>query len=225
MQRVTRLLITIGVIFGSLASLQAEELPIGIAIVFDTSGSMSAMVKAADGKMEPKYQIGKRALEGVVKRLEEFEKSSGRKLVVGLYIFNGQDGTAAVPIGKFDPVKLRKWLADFSTPSGATPLGNTVAYAARYLVRGAMSARHILVVTDGENTVGPAPDVVISSLQKNAATDNKAIEYHFIAFDVSASTFAPVKKLGATLVSASNEAQLQDKLTFILEEKILLEQE
>ena len=51
------------------------------------------------------------------------------------------------------------------------------------------------------------------------------VYFHFVAFDVDARVFAGVKKNGATLVSASDEKQLNDKLSFVLEEKILLEKE
>ena len=47
----------------------------------------------------------------------------------------------------------------------------------------------------------------------------------FVAFDVDVRAFAGVKKLGATLLSAAHESQLNDKPGFILEEKILLEKE
>ena len=224
MQRVT-LLIIFGVLFGGFAPLRAEESSIGIAIIFDTSGSMNGMVKAAEGKMEPKYQIGKRALEKVIHQLNDYQKSSGKKLIVGLYVFKGKGGDAAVPMSDFNPEKLLDWMGKFSTPTGATPLGNTMASAVGDLLYAKVDARHVLVVTDGENTVGPSPEVSIKDLYYVIEKTGKPVEYHFIAFDVSASVFAPVKKLGATLVSASNETQLQDKLTFILEEKILLEQE
>jgi len=48
---------------------------------------------------------------------------------------------------------------------------------------------------------------------------------HFIAFDVDAKVFASVKKQGATVVSASDEKQLNSQLEFILQKKILLEDE
>ena len=48
---------------------------------------------------------------------------------------------------------------------------------------------------------------------------------HFVAFDVDAKVFEGVKKLGATVVEASNENQLNTQLEFILEKKILLEDE
>ena len=48
---------------------------------------------------------------------------------------------------------------------------------------------------------------------------------HFVAFDTNAKVFDPVKKLGATVVSASDEKQLNTQLEFILQRKILLEEE
>jgi hypothetical protein len=51
------------------------------------------------------------------------------------------------------------------------------------------------------------------------------VSVHFVAFDVDAKVFEGVKKLGATVVGASNESQLNAQLGFILEKKILLEDE
>ncbi len=48
---------------------------------------------------------------------------------------------------------------------------------------------------------------------------------HFVAFDVDAKLFNPVKKLGATVVSATDEKQLNTQLEYILQRKILLEEE
>ena len=45
------------------------------------------------------------------------------------------------------------------------------------------------------------------------------------AFDVDAKVFDPVKKLGATVVGAADETQLNNQLQFILQKKILLEEE
>ena len=48
---------------------------------------------------------------------------------------------------------------------------------------------------------------------------------HFVAFDVDAKVFDPVKKLGATVVGAADEKQLNTQLEYILQRKILLEEE
>ena len=47
----------------------------------------------------------------------------------------------------------------------------------------------------------------------------------FVAFDVDAKVFDSVKKLGATVVGASDEKQLDTQLEYILQRKILLEEE
>jgi hypothetical protein len=62
-------------------------------------------------------------------------------------------------------------------------------------------------------------------LQDQGAKAGSPLQFHFVAFDVNAAVFAGVKKQGATLVSAGDEKQLNEKLTFVLEEKILLEKE
>jgi len=46
-----------------------------------------------------------------------------------------------------------------------------------------------------------------------------------VAFDVDAKVFAAVKKQGATVVGAADEKQLDAQLQFILQKKILLEEE
>jgi len=48
---------------------------------------------------------------------------------------------------------------------------------------------------------------------------------YFVAFDVAAQVFDPVKNLGATVVSASNELQLKTQIDALLGKKILLEAE
>jgi len=88
-----------------------------------------------------------------------------------------------------------------------------------------LSRKHVLIITDGMNTVGPNPSSVLPNLQQEAARRQTALAVHFVAFDVDAKVFDGVKKLGATVVGASNESQLNTQLEFILEKKILLEEE
>ena len=83
----------------------------------------------------------------------------------------------------------------------------------------------MLVITDGVNNGGPTPAEVIPSLNHRAERQQTALSIHFVAFDVDASEFTPVKKLGATVVGAANETQLNNQLDFILQNQILLEKE
>src|SRR6476469_8431096 len=91
--------------------------------------------------------------------------------------------------------------------------------------RSSLSHKHVVVLTDGINTAGPKPETVLPGLMAQAKRKNADVSIHFLAFDVDAKVFAPVKKLGATLVGASNEEQLNAQLGFIFEKKILLEDE
>jgi hypothetical protein len=225
MHSIVRLVVMLGaLVAGSIISRAADD-DVAIAIVYDTSGSMAQPVKGAAGNNAPKYEIANRALEAIVARLEKFSKSSGKKIQVGLFTFSGNTGKAVVPIGPFEPKKLRDWIEGFKKPTGGTPLGNASGVAARALLEAKAGSRHVLVVTDGENTLGDAPEKVIARVSDEATKAGHALYFHFVAFDVNAAVFAGVKKQGATLVSAADEKQLNDKLTFVLEEKILLEKE
>ncbi len=66
---------------------------------------------------------------------------------------------------------------------------------------------------------------MISALKKKAEKAQTGLSFHFVAFDVNAKVFDPVKRLGATVVGAADEKQLNSQLDFILQQKILLEDE
>jgi hypothetical protein len=89
MHSIVRLVLVLGALFAGNFVLHAADDDVAIAIVYDTSGSMLQPVKDASGRNAPKYQIGNRALEAIVARLEKFSKSSGKKLKVGLFTFAG----------------------------------------------------------------------------------------------------------------------------------------
>ena len=202
---------------------------VALAIVYDTSGSMNESVPDAAGGKAPKYLIANRALTAVTKQIESFATNSAsgapRKIEAGLFIFHGEGVREAVKFGPFDPQALRNFARDFSTPSGNTPLGNALATASRAVFNSPLSRKHVLLITDGMNTAGPTPDAVLPRLKRQADQKQTSLNVHFVAFDVDATVFAPVKKLGATVVGAANEKQLNSQLEFILQRKILLEEE
>lgn len=214
--------------FGTPLTTARAETPsgIGLGILYDTSGSMREPVKDASGKSAPKYEIANRAFGAVVDRLEAFHKANPeRRLQVGLFVFGDETGRAVVPFGDFDPERLRSWIRDFSKPTGSTPLGAAIRVAARPLLAANLKHPHLLVVTDGENTVGPLPQNVIPALRDEAAKRGSPLGIHIIAFDVNAKVFDPLKKLDVTVASAANEKQLDVQISAILEQKILLEDE
>jgi hypothetical protein len=208
-----------------LVSARAEE-SIGLAIVYDTSGSMGLTVPDSVGKRTPKYVIANRAFLSIVGRLETFHKQHPAMVLrTSLTVFDKMNARTVVPFGDFQPEQFRAWLGGFAKPEGSTPLGEALRVAGQPLLKSGLSRRHILVVTDGESNGPLAPTSAIVGLRQALTPPDGSLGFHFIAFDVAASTFAPLKKLGATVLSASNEQQLGTQLAVILEKQILLEDE
>lgn len=224
MQLLARLLLALGTLLVCARVARAND-DIAIAIVYDTSGSMTGLVNDTSGKPKTKWLIGNRALENIVAQLEKFAATSSKKLKVGLFTFSLQGGKEAIPLGPFDAEKIRAWIGDYKKPDGGTPLGNAVAAAAEALLAQKAGSRHVLVITDGENTIGPPPEQRLAEINAKAMKSGELVAFHFVAFDVSASVFSAIKKQGATLLSAADEKQLNERLTFVLEDKILLEKE
>lgn len=205
-----------------------EEDGVAFAIVYDTSGSMAETVRDAQGKQTPKFRIANRALAAIANRIQAFAADTNagpRKIHAGLFVFSESGGRTALPFGPFDGAALTNWAKNFSTPGGGTPLGNALTPACRAVLNSGLTRKHVLVITDGMNTVGPQPTVTLPPLLKEADRKQTLLGVHFVAFDVDAKVFDGVKKLGATVLGAADETQLNTQLEFILETKILLEAE
>lgn len=202
---------------------------VALAIIYDSSGSMRDPVQDEQGKPAAKYIIANRALISIAHQIQTFATNTAsggpRKIQTGLFIFNKGEAREIVKFGPFDPAALESFAKTFSAPSGGTPLGNALTAASRPVLDSPLNHKHILVITDGINTAGPSPSEVLPRLKQQAAQKETTLSVHFVAFDVDAKVFDPVKKQGATVVSAANEAQLNTQLEYILQRKILLEEE
>ena len=211
------------------ATSAADGSGIALAIVYDTSGSMSESVRASAGGSSPKYIIANRALIAVARQIQTFSTNSAagapRKIETALFTFRGDQAQEIIKLGPFDESALEDWAKKFSQPAGGTPLGRALEAASKTVLKSPLPRKHVLIITDGMNTLGPSPDGVLPNLQHQADAAHSTLSVHFIAFDVAARTFNGVKKLGATVVSASDEKQLNTQLDFILQRKILLEDE
>ena len=207
----------------------AEQEGVALAIIYDTSGSMHDTVRDSTGRAAPKYVIANRALVAVAKQIEAFANSTSgpapRKVEAGLFVFSGDSAREAVKFGPFGAAALERFARDFTTPSGNTPLGNALSVATRKVMSSPLSHKHVLIITDGMNTAGPTPAAVMPKLKQQAEEKQTTVAVHFVAFDVDAKVFDGVKKLGATVVGASDEKQLDSQLEYILQRKILLEEE
>ena len=209
--------------------LGAGEEGIALAIIYDTSGSMKDPVKDEQGNAAPKFRIANRALIAIANRIQAFATNSAtgtpRKIQAELLTFQNGQPHVAMPLAPFNAEALAAWANRFASPDGGTPLGNSLNTAAHALLQSGLNHKHVLIITDGMNTYGPEPASVLAKLQQEAIQKQTSVSVHFVAFDVDDKVFSGVKKLGATVVAASNESQLNAQLGFILEKKILLEDE
>jgi len=207
----------------------ADEDGVAVAIVYDTSGSMNEPVKDEAGKATSKYLVADRALVAIANRIQAFATNgatgSPRNIRAGLFVFHEGGPAVALPFGRFNAAALTTWAKGFSAPTGGTPLGDTLNMAGQAALKSGLTRKHVLVITDGVNTIGSEPAAILARLQQEAGQKQTGVSVHFVAFDVDAKVFNGVKKLGATVVGASNESQLNTQLEFILEKKILLEDE
>lgn len=212
---------------GSLRAAEPAE-GVALAIVYDTSGSMRDAVKDAKGVSTPKYLIANRALVGVTDRIDAFMSAGAgepRVCQAALFAFRNGGPREAIKLAPFEPAAFRDFAKTFSSPDGSTPLGNTLATAVRTVLASPLPRKHVLVITDGMNTAGPEPAEVLPGLQSQAQAGHTPFSVHLVAFDVDARIFAPLKRLGVTVVPAADERQLTSQLDFILQKKILLEDE
>jgi uncharacterized protein YegL len=195
---------------------------LAMVIVYDGSGSMADKVKGANRQLTPKHVIGNNALIAVADKLQEFTETKKTNILAGLVTFRGGKVQTAIPIEVFKADRFKTWAKESKAPNGGTPLGDAIREASKLLKSTNLPIKkHILVITDGENNIGSSPEAVLAEFKQN----NDSISVYFVAFDVAAKVFAPVKNLGATVVSASDEIGLRVQLDSIVGKKILLEAE
>jgi hypothetical protein len=199
---------------------------IAAAILIDTSGSMELRVKDTDGVQRPKIDIARRAALDIVHQFDNYARDhSGQDVLLGIYEFSDRRQMPlcrpVVKLGRPDPDASREAISRM-TAAGETPIGNAMIVAKRELDEAGLSKRHILVITDGENTMGYSPGDVTQVITSMAENDRASI--YFVAFDVAASKFKSVRDSGGLVLAASNETDLKGTLDYLLTGKILAEQ-
>jgi uncharacterized protein YegL len=151
---------------------------------------------------------------------------SAQRIYLGIYEFSDRSGTMrpvrqVVPLGPPNPVAAQTAISKM-VAGGDTPIGDAMIVAKRDVDATGLSKRHILVITDGQNTKGYSPADVTQVISSQSDKDRASI--YFIAFDVAAKTFNSVRDSGALVLAASNEHDLNDTLQYLLTGKILVEQ-
>lgn len=203
---------------------------LAVAIVYDTSGSMSDNVTSGNGGEQAKYIIANKALKKAIDKLSDYAErpmydGSKRNVKAELVIFEGESPAVAIPMGPFNKNSFYKWLKDYRGPNSNTPLGPAMAIALNDLIQSGMASRHLLVISDGLNNRGPNPEQIIPGVKTAEEVFESPIPTYFVAFDVDAGLFNGLKNQGVSVFGADDEQQLNTQLDYIVEKKILLEKE
>ena len=196
------------------------------AILIDTSGSMKENVRDADGAMQPKIYIAQRSALNLVNQFDNYAREhSDKPIFLGIYEFSDRGTSSScrtvVTLGPPDAAAARAAIMRIHA-EGDTPIGDAMIQAKRDVDATGLSKRHILVITDGENTKGYSPADVTRVISSQSEKDRASI--YFVAFDVAAAKFNSVRDSGGLVLAASNETDLKGSLDYLLTGKILAEQ-
>ena len=199
---------------------------IAAVILVDTSGSMGEPVRDADGNKRPKIKIAQQAALNLVNQFDAYARDHpDQKISLGIYEFSQRSSLPParpiVNLGPPDPAAARAAVSRMFA-SGDTPIGDAMIIAMKNLDATGFSKKHILVITDGDNTIGYSPDDVTRIIAGKSDTARASV--YFVAFDIAASRFNSVKDAGGLVLAASNETDLKGTLDYVLSGKILAEQ-
>jgi Mg-chelatase subunit ChlD len=192
----------------------------GVVILIDTSGSMAQTVRDRDGRKRPKHEIARDALRRIVDFTGTWSAAHrDRPLQLGVFRFSSS-ASPVLPMGAFNQSTAASAIAAIPGPGGGTAIGEALKDAFRALYASGCVRKHVVCITDGENTSGAQPDWVARGL---FAQTHGEVELHFVAFDMSASHFAFLKNVNGHAVEAADGEQLAAKLSEIYEKRILAE--
>lgn len=195
------------------------------AILIDVSGSMDDRVRGESGQEEAKIAIARHAAQDLVDQFARYADDHREEpVLLGIYEFSERGGEPdcrpIVEMGPPDRDRAARALAGVRA-NGGTPIGNAMIAGKLELDATGLTRRHLLVVTDGENTDGEEPDQVAAAIGRRPEAERPSI--YFVAFDIAASRFNSVRDAGGLVLAAANAKELNDTLDTLLRGKILLE--
>ena len=194
-----------------------EGLGAAVAILVDTSGSMK---DRAPGDARPKSLVARESLEAMLDATDTFiAKRPEFPIKIGVFSFSSSVRTLQ-SIAPYDRAAIRSVLSRLPRPGGGTAIGEALREARPELYRAGVFRKYLLVVTDGENTSGRAPDDVVREISRKS---EGAVQVYFVAFDTSPEKFAFLKEAGGDVIGAGTGAELHRALDGIYQGKILAE--
>ncbi len=213
MKRISSLLIALTVLFLGLpkaGEAQVAALP-EIEIIFDASGSMTD--PTADGVL--KIDAAKEALKQITSEIEAGSK-------VGLRVFGAQptddnpelscrDSQLIIPIGGINKQQMLNQVNGLLA-QGQTPIGFSLQEAANDFTPGANVKKTIILISDGEESCGLDPIVVVQGLKAKGIN----VVIHTIGFNVNAKARAQLQQIakmtGGIYANATSAGELTKQL-------------
>ncbi len=195
---------------------RVEKEGIAIALLMDTSSSMEDKARDANGSMREKIEIARNVAWRVLGRIKMFnEKYPWVDLKVGVYQFSGDECRQLLPLEAFNFSRAMD-AVELKTSSQGTPMGEAILQAKLDLDRSGLRTKHILVVTDGDNSKGIEPARVSRAIDALRPADRAGI--HFLTIDMDSSDYQEIRRTGKTILKARNAADLDRSIDQILEE-------
>ena len=195
------------------------------AIVIDVSGSMQERVTGEDGRRARKIDVARRAAGDLVAQFADYaDQHKDEPVVLGVFEFSRRTGMddcrPIIPMGPPDRARAGEALS-LLDPKGGTPIGRAMITAKRALDETGLSRRHLLMISDGENTDSFAPEAVAAAIGRRPEAERPSI--YFVAFDIEAQRFSRLRDAGSLVLGAANARELNDTLDMLLKGRILLE--
>ncbi|MBN2650883.1 MAG: VWA domain-containing protein [Spirochaetales bacterium] len=203
-----------------------DDLGLSIFIGVDCSGSM--FDTPASGKdFRAKYLQASESLQDIVEFFEDFykkEKNSGLILKLALVGFSSEVKPlfelTEMDSGSFAELKSIVSDPDNFLPEGPTALGRTLEYGSEVLAQSGTIFKSLIIVTDGANTSGVLPEIVLDAIvfNKNNFRDGNFPVYtnnilvSFVGFDITSNLFSNLENGGARIMSASDKNELGQSL-------------
>ena len=196
---------------------------VAAAIMIDVSGSMEQ--RAGRGDNVEKIVVARKAALDLVDQFAKYATDHpGEPVLLGIYEFSTRrkqpDAREVIPMGVPNRATAEAAVA-LMRADGGTPIGDAMIAGKKALDATGLTRRHLLVITDGENTDGTKPEVVAAALAKRPEVERPSL--YFVAFDVDANRFDGVKQAGGLVLGAASGAALGETLDSLLRGKILIE--
>lgn len=199
-----------------------ESTGIAVAILIDNSGSMND--PTPEDRDLPKAFVARAAVAAMLDETQQFTRAHPDVPVqVAILRFSGERQVVTMlPMARYDSAAVRAALERIPHPRDGTAIGAALQAGCVAVTRAGAFRKHIVVVTDGENTDGLPPDVVGSEIWSRS---HGSIHLHFVAFDTDPARFGFLQGVQGSLLAAGNGARLRTALDEIYQQRILAESE